>query len=155
MLIGNYNFVCTCEGCPEQYDVFDKDGNQVGYVRLRWGGLTAQCPDVGGIYIYSTGIGGGWTGCFQSDDQRMTHLTKIASRIDMFNSEIKCPYCGGIKRLDEYHFDELDHTGRALIECYDCEKDFFVELWDTVVSTHREQGYTVVDRNKLIVREVD
>jgi hypothetical protein len=26
MKIGDYEFVCTCSACPEQYDVFDKDG---------------------------------------------------------------------------------------------------------------------------------
>ena len=33
--VGGYTFECTCAVCPEQYDVFDKGGNLVGYVKLR------------------------------------------------------------------------------------------------------------------------
>ena len=129
MQIGNYNFVQTCSCSPEQYDVFDKDHNQVCYVRLRWGSLYAQCPDVGGTDIYEASIGDGWTGCFESDDQRMSHLRKIAKRIDMFSlgSEIECPYCGEHNDLNGYDFGEIEQKGRSLIECWNCEKDFLVE----------------------------
>ena len=33
----------TCHACPEQYDVFNEEGIQVGYLRLRWGHFYAQC----------------------------------------------------------------------------------------------------------------
>lgn len=67
--------------CPEQYDVWDENGNMVGYVRLRWGGLTCEYPDVGGEYIYHASIGDGWTGGFEDDEQRMFHLNAIANKI--------------------------------------------------------------------------
>ena len=71
-------FEQTCSACPEQYDVFDGE-NQIGYVRLRWGHLSASYPDVGGSYVYSAMIGdGGWTGMFTSVSERKEHLTKIA-----------------------------------------------------------------------------
>lgn len=41
----------TCVACPEQYDAFDGD-KQVGYLRLRHGGFTVECPDVGGVLVY-------------------------------------------------------------------------------------------------------
>ena len=82
MVIGNYNFVCTCSACPEQYDVFDKDGNQVCYVRLRWGSLYAEYPDVGGYEIYHASIGDNFGGCFENDQQRQIHLIRIANAID-------------------------------------------------------------------------
>lgn len=41
----------TCSGCPEQYEVFDGD-KQVGYIRLRHGNLTVECPDCGGDLVY-------------------------------------------------------------------------------------------------------
>ena len=139
MQIDNYEFVQTCGCSPEQYDVFDKDGKQVCYVRLRWGSLYAQYPDVGGTDIYEASIGDGWIGCFESDDQRMSYLKKIASRIDMARSEINCPYCGERNILSGYDFGEIEQEGQSLVECWDCEKDFFVEL---------------DDRPKLVVREV-
>lgn len=69
----------TC--CPEQYDVWDKNGNLIGYVRLRWGELTCEYPDVGGEEIYCASIGDGLTGCFESNEQRMIHLNAIADKI--------------------------------------------------------------------------
>lgn len=81
MNIKNLEFYLTCSACPEQYDVEDKDGNMVGYVRLRWGELTCEYPDVGGEYIYHASIGDGWTGGFEDDEQRMFHLNAIADKI--------------------------------------------------------------------------
>ena len=52
----NIEFHLTCSACPEQYDVF-KDNKQVGYVRLRWGHLRAEYPDVCGEEVYSAEIG--------------------------------------------------------------------------------------------------
>lgn len=82
MKIKGLDFKCTCSICPEQYDVFDDNGNIVGYVRLRWGYLTCEYPDVGGEYIYDASISGdGWTGCFDSEEQRMMYLSDIADKI--------------------------------------------------------------------------
>lgn len=81
MKIGNYKFEMTCVACPEQYDVFDKDGNKVAYVRLRWGSLTACYLEVTGEYlIYSTVIDGPG-GCFNSEAERQYYLNRIARRI--------------------------------------------------------------------------
>lgn len=81
MDIKGLNFKCTCSACPEQYDVFNSDENIVGYVRLRWGALTCEYPDVGGEVIYEASVGGGWTGCFTNENQRMIHLNNIADNI--------------------------------------------------------------------------
>ena len=37
--------------CPEQYYV-RHNGQQVGYIRVRWGKLAAMCPDVGGEIVH-------------------------------------------------------------------------------------------------------
>ena len=79
--IKGLKFACTCFGCPEQYDVFDSNDNIVGYVRLRWGKLTCQYPDVDGELIYEASVGDGWCGNFESDKQRMKHLNNIVDRI--------------------------------------------------------------------------
>lgn len=59
-------FECTCGACPEQYDVFDGD-EQVGYVRLRHGGLSVECPDSGGEYVFYGSPAG--DGIFHSDER--------------------------------------------------------------------------------------
>ncbi len=41
----------TCFACPEQYDAYDGD-QQVGYLRLRHGTFTVECPDVHGELVY-------------------------------------------------------------------------------------------------------
>lgn len=81
MIIKGLEFDCTGEMCPEQYDVYNANGRQVGYVRLRWGYLRCYYPECLGEVIYGTEIGGEYTGCFENDEQRMEHLYKIADRI--------------------------------------------------------------------------
>lgn len=75
----------TCQSTPEQYDIFDDTGQQVGYIRLRYGNLTAACPDIGGTIVYRRVIGDGeWTGEFPTDEQRQHHLKRIAKTIRKF-----------------------------------------------------------------------
>lgn len=82
MEIKGLQFVLTCCACPEQYNVFDKDGKNVGYVRLRHGSLICEYPDISGELIYSTLIGDGWnTGKFENREQRLFHLTEIADKV--------------------------------------------------------------------------
>jgi hypothetical protein len=81
----NFNglrFELTCGACPEQYDVY-KDENLVGYVRLRWGRLRCDYPDVGGetIYEYCFEEDDGFKGCFNSDEERDFHLTEISKAL--------------------------------------------------------------------------
>lgn len=78
--IKGLDFVQTCFACPEQYDVFS-NGEQVCYVRLRWGSLYAECPDVGGTTVYEADIGDGTAGIFESEDQRQYHLMQIAKAV--------------------------------------------------------------------------
>ena len=80
--ISNYDFMKTTDSCPEQYEVYDKDGNHVCYVRLRWGHLSAEYPDLGGSLVYEAKIGDGLAGCFVSHEQRMVELQNIANRLD-------------------------------------------------------------------------
>lgn len=84
MLIKGLHFYETSCACPEQYDVKDVDGNQVGYVRLRYGHLRCECPCSGGETVYETRVGDGWTGSFESEDQREYHLNAIADAIHYY-----------------------------------------------------------------------
>ena len=79
--IKGLRFKKTCSGCPEQYDVFDSNDEQVAYIRLRWGCLTAECPDVGGNLVYEADVGDGFTGSFRSENERRMHIYRIAAAI--------------------------------------------------------------------------
>jgi hypothetical protein len=63
--------VLTCGACPEQYDAFDGD-EQVGYLRLRHGCFTVECPDVGGMLVYEANPQG--DGDFAGEDERDYYL---------------------------------------------------------------------------------
>lgn len=75
-------FEQTCFACPEQYDVY-KDNNLVGYVRLSWGFLRCDYPDVGRetVYEYCFGEDVVYKGCFNSDEERNFHLTEISKAL--------------------------------------------------------------------------
>lgn len=76
-------FKQTCSGCPEQYDVFNGTGEQIGYVRLRYGSLRAECPGYGGRVVYSADVSG--DGCFRDNAERSRHLALIADAIREFH----------------------------------------------------------------------
>lgn len=79
MDIRGLNFIRTCDACPEQYDVYDKESNIVGYVRLRHGFLYAEYPYVGGEMVYEAYPKG--DGIFRGDRERKYHLSLIASAL--------------------------------------------------------------------------
>lgn len=81
MNIKGLNFEMTCSTCPEQYNVYDSNGKQVGYVRLRWGELSCIYPDIYGKEIYYANVGSDYCGVFENDNQRMMHLNNIADKI--------------------------------------------------------------------------
>lgn len=88
MKIGKYEFKCTCEGCPDQYDVFDEDANTIAYVRLCWGKLYAKCPDIYGDTVYCHDFSND-RGSFESDEERMKHLNRIANAIHDYYHRIR------------------------------------------------------------------
>ena len=49
--IKGFDLILTCTACPEQYDVY-KDGQQVGYLRLRHGCFRADVPECGGKTVF-------------------------------------------------------------------------------------------------------
>lgn len=74
------DFIKTCRCCPEQYNVMI-DNKQVAYVRLRWGNLTVECPDVDGEEIFRAEIGSSFCGEFESEEQRKHYLNLITEKI--------------------------------------------------------------------------
>lgn len=74
-------FKQTCFVCPEQYDVFDGKGQQVGYVRLRSGRFRVDYPNCGGETLIALSYGDGLTGCFESAEDRDEHLRMAAKAI--------------------------------------------------------------------------
>ena len=70
MSAGDLSLVQTCGACPEQYDVY-RDGEVVGYLRLRHGHFTAQLFDPNGPLVYESTPRG--DGIFE-DDERDEYL---------------------------------------------------------------------------------
>ena len=81
MQILEYTLVLPCQCCPEQYDVFDSEGKQVGYIRLRHGNLRADYPDCGGDTVYRHVFDDGWKGLFDSDEEREKYLTEAVKAL--------------------------------------------------------------------------
>ena len=74
--------VQTCTACPEQYDAI-RDGERVGYLRLRHGRFTAQLHDPDGPIVYEAEIGNGLTGMFENEGQRDIQLRLAVNAIQL------------------------------------------------------------------------
>jgi hypothetical protein len=78
-----YELIKTCGCCPEQYDVIDKNGEQIGYLRLRHGYFRAEVPGCCGSIVYDANPNG--DGMFE-DDERQFHLQKALDSIHQWNT---------------------------------------------------------------------
>lgn len=77
--VEGYTLKCICGACPEAYEVFDHDGNQVGYLRLRHGWFRADYPVANGEIVYESRPKG--DGIFD-EDERMDEITKAVRALD-------------------------------------------------------------------------
>lgn len=78
--INGYDLVRTCTACPQEYDVY-KNGEQVGYLRLRHGTFRADVPDCGGKTVYLSHPKG--DGTFYDDEEDL-YLTRAINAIDSY-----------------------------------------------------------------------
>jgi len=81
-IIQGLDFIGTCGSCPEQYDVVNSSGVQVGYIRLRGGNFRVEFPDVNGMTLFADKFEDNWKGCFDSEDERMEYLEIAANCIN-------------------------------------------------------------------------
>ena len=79
--INGLDFIMTCSACPEQYDVL-KDGEMVGYVRLRFGELRCDYKDCAGEKIYTHLFDNHMLGTFINNSERMHYLNLIADKLN-------------------------------------------------------------------------
>lgn len=70
-----------CDGCPESYEVLNNQDDIVGYIRLRWGYLACEVPDVGGDIVYEHDFDDGLKGCFSNDDEANEYLNACLDAI--------------------------------------------------------------------------
>lgn len=84
--IGGYRLECTCPACPEQYEVFDATGRQVGYLRLRDGWFRADAPQCGSETVYEAHTEG--DGIF-AEHERQRYLSEAVAAIDRHIHRIK------------------------------------------------------------------
>jgi hypothetical protein len=68
-----YELVQTCGACPEQYDVY-RDGQEVGYFRLRHGYFAAYANGPSGQLVYDAQPKG--DGIFDPDERE--HFLTVA-----------------------------------------------------------------------------
>ena len=111
IVIRGYKLILTCEACPEQYDVF-RNGDHVGYLRLRHGVFTAEYPECGGVTLY-TGCPDG-DGCFR-DNERMFYLHEAVNAIDRYITHTKIsmePKFNMVEGLEK--LKNILHTERRL-----------------------------------------
>jgi hypothetical protein len=81
------NLIETCSMCPEQYDAFDAEKKQVGYIRLRHGHFTVECPDVFGEVVYENDTIG--DGSFIDENERKFELQMAVNAIKKWIKENK------------------------------------------------------------------
>ena len=83
-----YNWVKTCDACPEQYDILDENGKTIAYVRARWGIIYCDCPDVMGDRVFSESFSvNDYAGCFEDDEHRSRYFHRIEDAIDAYYKE--------------------------------------------------------------------
>lgn len=75
-----FELVQTSSACPEQYDVYDDEG-QVGYLRLRHGYFRAQAYSPSGPVVYSAETIG--DGIFDPSE-RERHLSAAVAAISEY-----------------------------------------------------------------------
>lgn len=72
----------TCWACPEQYDVYDENGKEVGYIRFRWGKFGVYTEPLGETiyeaWPYEGEPESEWIGCFGETDGKREEYLKIA-----------------------------------------------------------------------------
>ena len=73
-----YDLHRTCFACPEQYDVYDENGNMVGYLRLRHGIFRGDCITDKQETVYESYPDG--DGIFE-DYERMHEITQALEAI--------------------------------------------------------------------------
>ena len=77
--IDGVKFTRTCMACPEQYDVTNARGQEIGYVRLRHGVLNAEYTHGDKEeFVYARRYEDA-RGRFESDDERKVVLQRIAN----------------------------------------------------------------------------
>jgi hypothetical protein len=79
--LSGLNFVQVSKCYPEAYDVFDNNGNQVGYVSLRWGCLSCKYPNIKGERIYESFFERDCMGEFDDDESRQIFLEDVANTL--------------------------------------------------------------------------
>lgn len=91
-----------CDACPEAYDAYLND-KMVGYLRLRGGRFTVDCPNYGATRMYEAHHVGyeGKGGQFLNDVEREYHLSIAKQSITSFINYPPNDKKAAMKRLDQ------------------------------------------------------
>lgn len=105
---------CTCSACPEQYEIWDSNDEnypQIGYLRLRGGQFTVECPDAGGELVYKACP----NGCmFFEDEEREKYLREAVVAVlewkkirDEATQKVRAYIIADDHRLEDYSDVEI------------------------------------------------
>lgn len=82
LIIDGIRLHCTCRACPEQYDAYDENDQQVGYLRLRHGYFTVDFPDYGGeLLLECETIGDGMFDCSERETMLRLAVSLIKKKL--------------------------------------------------------------------------
>lgn len=80
-------FRVTAVASPEQYDIFDAEGIQVGYFRLRHGLAEVDCPKWNGRNVWVKVLEDTHYHCFATEEERLTQLADVAKAVNDWRKE--------------------------------------------------------------------
>lgn len=106
-------FIKTCGACPEQYDVFDENDNQVAYIRLRWGYLSVEYD---GKEIYSHTFSDDMKGSFDNEEERQKYLSIIRKKIGWKEKVTNFLNNPGKDFVTKEEYDKIMKKGHTEIE---------------------------------------
>ena len=122
-----------CLACPESFDVYSTDNEDEirAYVRLRYGKLRVYVPDVGGKLVYHyTWEGDEWKGCFDTEEECIMHLTKIAEVINKgIDNALKAPSPAALEKARKHLFEVMrKYNTKAIDEAAKALPDIAIEI---------------------------
>lgn len=73
---------------PEQYEVYNKEGEFIAFVQLKHGFVTAECPDINGEQVYRKSVGESiYVNEFSTEIERQLTLSEIQLAIEKWENK--------------------------------------------------------------------
>lgn len=103
-------FVNTCYAAPEQYEVFDENREEIGFVKLKHGELRAAYPGFAGEKVFGHTFNDNGKEFFFDDEEREEMLSHIAKTLCE-----KCQCLSGFGNIEFEILSERQWENRGVI----------------------------------------